>query len=167
MLFVISLINNSIMSLYWVLNIVPTFFIFLTLVVGLIGFLAATFVGKIPFASQYRIPIQVVQVFSLLLILSGVYLQGGVAYKQSIGDEVAELKVKLAVAEAKSQKVNIKIVEKIVKDTEIIREKGKTITEYVDREVVKYDYMCKLTDEVINAHNQAASLTVEHKGEKK
>ena len=151
------------MSLYWILSVVPAFLISLVLVIGLVGFFVATFVGKIPFVSQYRLPIQVI---SLLLIVTGVFLQGGLEYKKSMAIEVAELKQKLAEAEAKSQKTNVEIVEKIVKDTEVIRTKGKTVIEYVDREVIKYNDKCELPDEVINAHNMAVSLETNEKKEK-
>lgn len=151
------------MSLYWILSVVPAFLISLVLVIGLVGFFVATFVGKIPFVSQYRLPIQVV---SLLLIVTGVFLQGGLEYKKSMAIEVAELKQKLAEAEAKSQKTNVEIVEKIVKDTEVIRTKGKTVIEYVDREVIKYNDKCELPEEVINAHNMAVSLETNEKKEK-
>jgi hypothetical protein len=151
------------MSLYWILTVVPAFLISLVLVIGLAGFFVATFVGKIPFVSQYRLPIQIV---SLLLILTGVFLQGGMTYKQDMAIEVAELKRKLAIAEAKSQKTNVEIVEKIVKDTEVIRTRGKTVIEYVDREVIKYNDKCELPDEVIDAHNMAVSLTADKKENK-
>jgi hypothetical protein len=47
---------------------------------------------------------------------------------------------------------------KIVKDTQVIHEKGKTITQYIDREIIKYDDKCNLPVEVIRAHNAAATL---------
>lgn len=143
------------MSLYWILTFVPELVIHLTLAVGLVGLFVAAFVQRIPFISQYRFPIQLI---ALLLTLSGVYLEGALGYKQSIAVEVAELKQKLAEAEAKGAKVNTEIVEKIVKDTEVIRLKGKTVTEYVDREVIKYNNKCELPAEVIRAHNAAATL---------
>jgi hypothetical protein len=146
------------MSIYWILTVVPAFLISLVLVIGLVGLFVATFVGKIPFVSQYRLPIQIV---ALLLSLTGVFLQGGLAYKQGMEVEVADLKRRLAEAQAISQKTNVEIVEKIVKDTEVIRTKGKTVIEYVDREVVKYDDKCEIPDEVINAHNMAAALAEE------
>lgn len=143
------------MSLYWILTLVPEFLIHLTLAVGLVGLFIATFVGKVPFINQYKLPIQIV---ALVLTLTGVYLEGALGYKNSVAVEVAELKKKLAEAEAKSAQTNTEIVEKIVKDTEIIREKGKTITQYVDREVVKYDNKCEIPKEVIDAHNAAVTL---------
>lgn len=146
------------MSLYWILTVVPDIFIHIVLGVGLVALFAATFVGKIPFIAQYKLPIQII---ALILSLTGVYLEGALGYKESVAKEVAELKVKLAQAEAKSAQTNTEIVEKIVKDTEVIRLKGKTITEYVDREVTKYDNTCVIPTEVINAHNMAATLNID------
>jgi len=125
------------------------------IVVGVLGLLASLFIKKIPFINQYNLPIILV---SVVLLVSGVYLQGALAYKESTDLAVAKLEKKLAEAEAKSAQTNIEIVEKIVKDTEVIRLKGKTITEYVDREIVKYDNKCELPKEVIDAHNAAATM---------
>lgn len=133
----------------------PKWLIIAFIVVGVLGILAAMFVNKIPFIKQYNLPITLVAV---VLLVSGVYLQGALAYKESTDLAVAKLEKKLAEAEAKSAQTNTEIVEKIVKDTEVIRLKGKTITEYVDREVVKYDNKCELPKEVIDAHNAAATM---------
>lgn len=143
------------MSIYWILALVPSLLIHLVLAFGLMALFIATFVGKIPFIRQYKLPIQI-----LVLVLSatGIYLEGALGYKESVANEVAQLKTKLAQAEAQGAKVNTQIVEKVVKDTQIIRLKGKTVTEYVDREVVKHDQECKLPSEVIKAHNMAATL---------
>ena len=133
----------------------PKWLIIAFIVVGVLGILAAMFVNKITFIKQYNLPITLVAV---VLLVSGVYLQGALAYKESTDLAVAKLEKKLAEAEAKSAQTNTEIVEKIVKDTEVIRLKGKTITEYVDREVVKYDNKCELPKEVIDAHNAAATM---------
>ena len=145
------------MSLYWILTVVPSLVIHLILIIGLVALFVATFIGKVPFIKQYKLPIQII---ALVLSLSGVYLEGALAYKESTALAVAKLEKKLAEAEAKSAKTNTEIVEKIVKDTEVIRLKGKTITEYVDREVTKYDNTCIVPKEVIDAHNMAVTLEV-------
>jgi hypothetical protein len=153
------------MNVYWLIALIPTWVIFTLLIAGAVGLFVAFFVGRIPFIKQYNFPIKLV---STILLICGVYLQGAAAYKQSVAVEVAELKVKLAEAEAKGAKTNTEIVEKIVKDTQVIREKGRTITEYVDREVIKYNNRCELPAEVINAHNAAATLDPSKlEGEKK
>lgn len=143
------------MNIYWLIAFMPKWLIIAFIVVGVLGLLAAIFINKIPFIKQYNLPITLA---AAVLLVSGVYLQGALAYKESTDKAVAELEKKLAEAEAKSQQTNTEIVEKIVKDTEVIRLKGKTITEYVDREIVKYDNKCELPTEVIDAHNAAATM---------
>jgi hypothetical protein len=146
------------MSVFWILTFVPTFVFHLALIAAVIGLLVATFLGAFPIINQYKLPIQLV---SLILLVGAVFFQGALAYKHSVAVEVAELKLKLQKAETKSVETNVEIVEKIVTDTQVIREKGKTITEYVDREIVKYDNFCELPAEVINAHNMAATLKID------
>lgn len=143
------------MNIYWLISFMPAWLTIAFIVVGVLGLLASLFIKKIPFINQYNLPIILV---SVVLLVSGVYLQGALAYKESTDLAVAKLEKKLAEAEAKSAQTNIEIVEKIVKDTEVIRLKGKTITEYVDREIVKYDNKCELPKEVIDAHNAAATM---------
>ena len=143
------------MNIYWLLAFLPIWIIHSVLGAGVLGLLIAFFVQRIPFVKTYGYMIKIVS--SILLVL-GLFLQGALAYKESTALAVAKLEKKLAEAEAKSQKTNVEIVEKIVKDTEIVRIKGKTVTEYVDREIVKYDNFCELPAEVIRAHNAAATM---------
>jgi hypothetical protein len=145
------------MSIFWILTFVPNFVFNLALIVGVLGLVVAAVAGRVPFISQYKLPIQLLA-FALTIV--AVFFQGALAYKHSVAAEVAELKLKLKNAEVKSLQTNTEIVEKIVTDTQVIREKGRTITEYVDREVVKYNEVCKLPAEVINAHNMAATLNL-------
>lgn len=146
------------MSIFWILTFVPTFVFHLALIVGVVGLFVAAFLGAFPIIKQYKLPIQLI---ALVLTIGAVFFQGALAYKHSVAVEVAELKLRLQKAETKSVETNTEIVEKIVTDTQIIREKGKTITEYVDREIVKYDNFCELPAEVINAHNMAATLKID------
>ena len=143
------------MNIYWLLTLLPVWIIHSVLGLGVLGLLIAFFVQRIPFVKTYGYMIKIV---SSILVVLGLFLQGALAYKESTALAVAQLEAKLAKAEAKSQKTNVEIVEKIVKDTEVVRVKGKTITEYVEREVVKYNNVCPLPSEVIRAHNAAATM---------
>jgi uncharacterized membrane protein len=143
------------MNIYWLLAFLPIWIIHSLLFVGVAGLLVAFFVQRVPIVNTYGYLIKIV---SLVLVVLGLFLQGALAYKESTALAVAKLEKKLAEAEAKSQKTNVEIVEKIVKDTEIVRVKGKTVTEYIDREIVKYDNFCELPAEVIRAHNAAATM---------
>jgi energy-coupling factor transporter transmembrane protein EcfT len=143
------------MNVLWIIAFLPHFVIPLLIVAGIAGLLVASFIGKVPLITQYNLPIKIV---SLVLLVCGIYLQGASDYKAATDKAVSELKVKLARAEARSAKTNTEIVEKIVKDNQVIREKGETVIEYIDREVVKYDDACEIPTEVIHAHNAAATL---------
>jgi hypothetical protein len=70
----------------------------------------------------------------------------------------------VAQAEAQSANKNIEIQEKIVEKTKVIRERGRDIIQYIDKEVVKkeevikYIENCPVPKEIIDAHNAAAVL---------
>ncbi len=153
------------MNVYWLLALLPVWIIHSLFFIGVAGLLIAFFVQFIPFVNTYR---YLIKIASSVLLVIGLFLQGALAYKESTALAVAKLEKKLAEAEAKSQKTNVEIVEKIVKDTQVVRVKGKTVTEYVDREVIKYNNKCELPTEVIRAHNAAATMDPSKlEGEKK
>ena len=102
---------------------------------------------------MYKTPIQLV---SILFIVIGVYMAGSIANEEAWLAKVKELEVKVAQAEAKSQQVNVLVVEKVVTKTQVVRERGNDIVRYVDREVVKYDSKGEVPKEAVSAVNQAA-----------
>lgn len=140
----------------WMLSFFPDLLVHLILALGALLFLAATFLGMFPIVNTYKTPAQIVGV---LILAWGLYLEGGLSYKDKLAKEVAELETKLANAETKGAEKNTEIVTKIVKDTKVIRQKGDDIIKYIDREIVKYDDQCVIPLEVIQAHNRAATLT--------
>jgi len=81
---------------------------------------------------------------------------GGAANEEKWLARVAELEKKIAESEVKSEKVNVKLVTKIVTKEKVIREKADTIVQYIDREVVKYDTKCEIPKEFVKAVNDAA-----------
>lgn len=83
-------------------------------------------------------------------------MSGAISNEEAWLAKVKELEVKVAQAEAKSQEVNVQVVEKVVTKTQVVRERGKDIVQYVDREVVKYDSKCEIPKEAVTAVNQAA-----------
>ncbi len=76
--------------------------------------------------------------------------------------KVKEMEEKIAVAEAKSKEVNVKVVEKFIVKQNTIREKGDEVIKYIDREIVKYDVkfapggQCEIPKEFVEAVNKAA-----------
>ena len=136
----------------WLLEF-PDFIYHIILGIGIIGTLTGFVLNFIPFIKQYSFPIQVI---SVLILTLGVYLQGGLAVKDDLEKEVANLKVKLAQAETQSEKINTVVVTRVVTKREVVKEKGETVVEYIDREVVKYNDKCEIPKEAITSHNAAA-----------
>ena len=151
----------------WIFEWLPdavTHIIFLTGAVGVFAGFVLTF---IPFVKQYKLAIQISSIFVFAL---GVYLEGGLADNKEWTAKVKELEGKLAVAEEKSKTANVVVEEKVVTKTNVIKQKGRDIIQYVDREVVKnnevikYVENCPVPKAVIDAHNQAAKM---NQGDKK
>ena len=137
----------------------PEWAFHLMLGIGVLGTVVGFVLGMIPFIKQYVIPIRII---SLLILILAVYLEGGLADNKIWEARVKEMEVKVAKAEAESAKENVKIVEKIVRKTQIVRIRGEDIIKYVEKEVVKYDEkfatggQCELPKEFIKAVNDAA-----------
>ena len=89
-------------------------------------------------------------------------MEGGISNEEKWNVRVKEMEAKVAVAEVKSKEENVKIETKVITKTQVIRERGKDIINYVDREVVKYDTkfapggQCEIPKEFIKALNDAA-----------
>ena len=145
----------------WILSILPEAAIHTIFGLGILGTIAGFVLGFIPFIKTYKLAIQVI---SLLVLVLGVYLEGGLADYKEWELRVKEMEAKVAQAEAQSANKNIEIQEKIVEKTKVIREKGKDIIQYIDKEVIKkeevikYVENCPVPKEIIDLHNQAAEL---------
>jgi hypothetical protein len=143
----------------WLLNFIPDFIFHIIAIVGILLTIGAIAFGQIPFIGTYNIPINIIGV---VLIIFGFYMEGAISNEESWQAKVKEMELKVAAAEVKSAKENIKIVEKLVTKTEYITRRGQDIIQYVDKEVVKYDDrfkpggQCELPKEFIKAINNAA-----------
>lgn len=156
-------------QLTWMVSLIPDWFWTLVLVAGVVGILASWILKFIPFVSTYRLPTQVSAVIALLV---GIYFQGVTANEAKWQAKIVELQQQIAEAETKSKETNVIVQEKIVTKTKVIKEKGKTQIEYVDRvitqdkEVVKYIEQCPVPKVIIDAHNAAAEMNKAAEGKK-
>jgi hypothetical protein len=154
----------------WIITILPEWVFHLTLTVGIVSTIAGFVLGFIPLVKAYRLAIQVI---GLLILSLGLYLEGGLADYKEWEAKVKELEAKIAVAEEKSKAVNVEVREKVVTQTKVVREKGKDIIKYIDRdvikkeEIIKYVEQCPVPKEIIDLHNQAAILNKAAEGDKK
>jgi uncharacterized membrane protein len=143
----------------FILSILPDWVFHAITIVGILGTVVGFVLGMIPVVKTYIIPIRVI---SILLLCLGLYLEGGLADNKVWEAKVKEVEAKLAVAEIKSAKENIKIVTKVITKTQVVKTRGEDIVRYVDREIVKYDEkfakggVCEIPKEFIKAHNDSA-----------
>jgi hypothetical protein len=148
-------------QIIWLLSLLPDWVYHLITIAGVLGVIAAWFFKFIPFISTYRLPIQV---GSVIAVLFGVWMEGGIVNEAKWQTRVKELEEKVAVAETQSKEENVKIVTKVVTKTQIVKVRGNDIVKYVDREIVKYDTkfapggVCEIPKEFIKAHNDSAEV---------
>ena len=139
----------------WVLKFLPNWIFYLLFFIGVAG-IAATYLLRfipIPAIYMYKTPIQLV---SIALVVIGTFMAGAIHDNEAWEARVRELEAKLAEAATQSAKENVKIVEKVVTKTQVIKEKAETNTQYIDREIVKYNNICEIPKEFIQLHNSAA-----------
>jgi hypothetical protein len=145
----------------WILKWLPFWFFYAMLGIGLVG-LAVTYLLRfipLPAVYIYKTPIQLV---SIVLIVIGTYMSGAISNEESWIARVKELEAKVEAAQVESTKENVKIETKFVTKTQIVKERGQEIIQYIDREIVKYDTKflpggeCEIPKEFIQMHNKAA-----------
>jgi uncharacterized membrane protein (DUF106 family) len=145
----------------WILSILPDAAIHIIFGLGILGTIAGFVLGFIPLVKTYQFAIQIC---SIIVLVFGVYLEGGLADYKEWELKVKEMEAKVAQAEAQSANKNVEIQEKIVEKTKVIREKGRDVIKYIDKEVVKkeevikYIENCPVPKEIIDLHNQATEL---------
>ena len=139
----------------WILNFLPYWIFYAILGIGVVG-LAITYLLRfipIPAIYVYKTPIQLV---SILFIVYGVYMAGSIANNEAWEAKVKEVEAQLAEAQARGAEETVKIVEKVVVQKQVIKERGQDIVKYVDREVVKFDNKCEIPPAFVDVHNKAA-----------
>lgn len=145
----------------WMFNLMPDWFYHLIVILSILGLIVASVLKFVPFVSTYRLPIQVI---STLLLVFGVWMEGGIVNEAKWEARVKELEEKVKIAEEKSTEKNVEIQERVVTQTKVVKEKGRDIIQYIDREVVKKEEVvkfienCPIPKDIIDAHNAAATL---------
>lgn len=137
----------------WLFNLLPNWIFHLIVIAGILGLLAATFFSFIPFISKYTMPVKII---SILMLVVGVWFEGGLSNNDAWMKKVHALEKKIAEAEVKSAQANTKLVTQIAeKNKEIalvhanLKNKIKQFTTIMDNE-------CKVPADAINILNEAA-----------
>ncbi len=137
----------------WLFSLLPDFIFHLIVLISILGLLAATFFGFIPFISKYTLPVKVV---SIVLLIIGVWFEGGISNNNAWLEKVHALEKKIAEAEAKSAQANTMLVSKIAEKNKEIALVQSTLKNKIKQLASSMDAECKIPEETISILNEAA-----------
>lgn len=142
----------------WMFSFIPAEWITLAIHgifgIGVIGVLIGTIGSKLPFVSTYG---NIVKGIAGIFLIAGLFLEGYNYASQSWIEEAKRYEEKVKVAEEKSKKQNVKIVEKVVKEVEVIRETANENKQIIKEVVAKdLDNQCSLPNSAIVLHDGAS-----------
>ena len=139
----------------WILNFLPFWFFHLITLLGVVGLVAGFVLGMIPLINKYKLPIQL---FSLLLLVFGIYMEGAISNEEKWQALVKEMEAKVALAEEKSKNANSKIEYKFLDKVKLV-EKTQVVIQEKLKEVEKViDAKCEIDPSVISILNEAAKV---------
>ena len=148
----------------WILHFLPdaflAFIVNMILIVGVVStvltcFLLKYLVRLMPVLSPH---VRIAQIVSVVLLLAGVYFKGGYSTEMLWREKVREVEAQLEKAKEESAKVNTVVETKVVTQTKVVKEKAEELIKYVDREVIKEVDNCKIQQEALEVHNEAARM---------
>ena len=102
------------------------------------------------------------QALSVIILAAGIFFKGSYATESAWRNKVREAEEKVAAAEQKAKEANVALEGKVVEKIKYVRGRTEYITQYVDREVVKYDVKfapggeCEIPKEFVKSLNLAA-----------
>lgn len=153
----------------WMLSFLPDWFWTFMFIAGILAVIAAWLLKRIPFVSRYQLFFKLGGIVSILI---SAWFLGAASNEERHRAEIEEMQQKVEAAQAAAAATTRAIETKVEVQTKIVREKGKDIVKYVDREVVKkeeiikYIEQCPVPKEIIDLHNQAAELNKAAEGKK-
>jgi hypothetical protein len=136
----------------FVFNLVPEYVVHLWLIAGIIIYIGYKF---IPLALKYKL---VAKILGLVLIITGIYLQGMLAISRDYREKAAEFQHKIELANIKSNNVNESI--KYVYKDKVSKSKEKSITiqENIKNNAREINRNCIITPEINRLHNSFKEL---------
>jgi hypothetical protein len=140
----------------WFLSFIPDWILQWAIHGVVILGLVLTFIGSlvkfIPVIQPYAL---VGRQLGILLLVVGVFFEGGYATEMSYRARIAEMQAKIKEAEIKSAKINEKLVNEISKNKELIREKVNRNAKEIEAKRDAINAECKLSDDAWVLYNRA------------
>ena len=140
----------------WFLSFIPDWILQWAIHGLVILGLLLTFVGSlvkfIPVIQPYAL---VGRQLGIVLLVVGVFFEGGYATEMSYRARIAEMQAKIKEAEIKSAKVNEKLANEVSKNKELIKEKVNRNAKDIEAKREAINAECKLSDDAWVLYNRA------------
>jgi low affinity Fe/Cu permease len=145
----------------WFLSFIPDWILQWAIHGLVILGLVLTFIGSlvkfIPVIQPYAL---VGKQVGIVLLLIGVYFEGGYGVEMSYRARIAEMQAKIKEAEVKSAKLNEKLTVEVGKNKELIREKVNRNAKDIEAKREAINAECKLSDDAWVLYNRAVEPKV-------
>lgn len=145
----------------WFLSFIPDWILQWAIHGLVILGLVLTFIGSlvkfIPVIQPYAL---VGRQVGIVLLLIGVYFEGGYGVEMSYRARIAEMQAKIKEAEVKSAKLNEKLTVEVSKNKELIKEKVNRNAKDIQAKREAINAECKLSDDAWVLYNRAVEPKV-------
>jgi hypothetical protein len=140
----------------WFLSFIPDWILQWAIHGLVILGLVLTFIGSIvrfvPIIQPYAL---VGRQLGIVLLVIGVFFEGGYATEMSYRARIAEMQVKIKEAEIQSAKANEKLAAEVSKNKELIKEKVNRNAKDIEAKRDAINAECKLSDDAWVLYNRA------------
>lgn len=140
----------------WFLSFIPDWILQWAIHGLVILGLVLTFIGSIvrfiPVIQPYAL---VGRQLGIVLLVIGVFFEGGYATEMSYRARIAEMQAKIKEAEVKSAKANEKLAAEVNKNKELIKEKVNRNAKDIEAKREAINAECKLSDDAWVLYNRA------------
>jgi hypothetical protein len=147
-------------QIMWMMSLLPDWVWHVITISGAVAVVASWVLKRIPFISQYNIPLRIAGTVALLV---GIWFEGGLTNEAKWQAKVADMEAKVKIAEAKSEQANIDLAAKQKEKVKVVKEVQVVIKEKIVRVASKIDADCKVDPEAIEIINDAAKNQVRSK----
>jgi len=148
-------------QLSWILSLIPEWILVTlihgTVVIGLVLTFCGGLLKFIPVINPYA---AIAKQIGIVLLVIGVFFEGGLAVEQSYRARIAEMQAKIKEAEIQSAKANEKLAYEVSKNKELIKEKVNRNAKDIEAKREAINAECKLSDDAWVLYNRAVEPKV-------
>lgn len=139
----------------WLLHLLPSglilFVVYALLILGLVGFLAASLLRLSPFINIYRVPLQII---SVIIFCFGIYFYGGYTTEMIWRKQVEELQARIDEAEKKAPVITKEVVTKYKDKIVIVGRQVDVIKKEIEIQKEIINGGCKLNPTAVEMYNR-------------